>query len=219
MPDTVTFWNRLAARYDAQSARYMETAYPRTIEAARSAADRDALVLDIGCGTGIVTLGVATAAAQVLGIDVAPQMVEIARQKAAARRVDNVDFRVSDGSELPDASFDVVLICNVLLYVPDPAELLADANRLLKDDGVLVTVTDCLRERAGAAALLQRWGARALGALGAIPKMQMFRRTDIINLVRDAGFRIEDDGDFYPAPVNYYLRARQSYVNKRLTTP
>lgn len=210
MPSSVTFWNRLAARYDAQSARYMERAYPLTIEAAKRATSSTDTVLDIGCGTGIVTLGVAPAAEQVLGVDIAGEMIEIAEGKAKARDVENVTFRTTTTDSLPDGAFDVVLICNVLLYVPQPTALLQEAHRLLVDDGVLVTVTDCLREPAGAGVLLQRWGVRLLTAVRALPQMHLFRKRDLVAMTEAAGFRIEEDGIFYPAPVNYYLRARRT---------
>lgn len=81
-------------------------------------------VLDVAFGTGIPSFRAAEAVGpegRVVGIDLAPGMVEVARAKAAARGATNLSFREADAESLPfaDASFDVAL-CNMgLIHVPD----------------------------------------------------------------------------------------------------
>ena len=82
-------------------------------------------VLDLACGTGLVTLDAARRVGphgKVLGTDLSGQMIEIARQRAVEQQLSNVTFQRMDAEtlDLPDATFDVVLCALGLMYLPDP---------------------------------------------------------------------------------------------------
>jgi ubiquinone/menaquinone biosynthesis C-methylase UbiE len=95
--------------------------------------------VDLGCGYGTFTI---PAAARVQGVvhafDVEPAMIDATRDKARRRRLDNIrlhlrDF-VSEGTGLPDASVDHVMLYNIL-HAEDPVRLLSEAFRILRDGG------------------------------------------------------------------------------------
>ena len=83
-------------------------------------------VLDVGCGTGFLALLFAARGHRVTGIDVAPQMIERARAKAAAQGL-SVTFRIDDAEALPDldASYDLVVCRHLLWTLPHPRQALA----------------------------------------------------------------------------------------------
>ena len=70
--------------------------------------------LDFGCGVGRMTLAMRKYAREVVGVDVAPGMLDVAREQAAARNVTNVEFR----STLPDQPVDWVNSIIVLQHIP-----------------------------------------------------------------------------------------------------
>ena len=97
-------------------------------------------VLDLACGTGLVTLAAAEsvgASGSVLGTDLSGEMIEVARQRAGEQQAANVTFQRMDAEtlDLPDATFDVVLCSLGLMYVPDPQRAVREWLRVLKPGG------------------------------------------------------------------------------------
>ena len=103
-------------------------------------------VLDVGCGTGVLTRQIAKAltaeGACVVGIDAAPKMIEVARRKAAGVAHIQFDVGVAEKLAYPDASFDCAV--STFFFHHIDAELkrlsLAELRRVLKPDGLLIIV-------------------------------------------------------------------------------
>lgn len=97
-------------------------------------------VLDIGCGPGTITAGFAEVAGAglVLGVEIEPEQVAMAREGARQRGLD-VRFETGDAYELPadDASFDRVHISAVLMNLRQPERALREAFRVLKPGGAV----------------------------------------------------------------------------------
>jgi ubiquinone/menaquinone biosynthesis C-methylase UbiE len=98
-------------------------------------------VLDVGCGTGFLSLILAELGHRVMGIDLAPSMLEMARAKAKARGL-NIDFRSADAEapDLPHATIDLIVERHVLWTLPDPKAALDNWRRLLRKGGRLVLI-------------------------------------------------------------------------------
>ena len=98
--------------------------------------------LDQGCGRGAVALPAAAAGAVVTARDIAPRMVAIVRDAAAAQGlVIDVDVDDAQSPDLPAASFDVVASSAVLFFLPDPAAALRAWLPLLVPGGRLGVTT------------------------------------------------------------------------------
>jgi len=105
-------------------------------------------VLDAGCGVGSIALDLAptTAPGRIVGIDVDPEQIEVARTTAAQRGIDNAEFATASVYELPfeDASFDVVYANAVLFYLQEPRRALVEFKRVLRPNGLAAVSDDDL---------------------------------------------------------------------------
>jgi SAM-dependent methyltransferase len=95
-------------------------------------------VLDVACGTGNASIPAARAGARVTGLDFAPGLLEIARERAADAMVE-IDFVEGDAQALPfgDASFDRVVSTFGHMFAPDHARAAAEMKRVLRPGGVI----------------------------------------------------------------------------------
>lgn len=101
-----------------------------------------ARVADLGCGTGTLSVLLAEEGYWVDGLDLSPEMVRLAEEKAAGRDDLSVTFAVGDASDpdLMDGTYDVVLSRHVLWALPDRAAGLERWLRLLAPGGLLLLV-------------------------------------------------------------------------------
>jgi len=128
-------WHRIRSLYVDE--REVETAL---IEIIAAADPRD--LLDIGTGTGRMLEVLAPRVERALGIDQSREMLSIARVNLERAGLENGSVRLGDMYQLavPDASFDAVVIHQVLHYADRPDAAIAEAARVLRPTGVLVIV-------------------------------------------------------------------------------
>jgi ubiquinone/menaquinone biosynthesis C-methylase UbiE len=101
-----------------------------------AALTRGERVIDLACGTGNVALLAAASGAQVVGIDAAPRLLEVARERARAQGID-VAFREGDLLHLPvdDGAADVVLSVFGVIFASDPGVALREMRRVMLPGG------------------------------------------------------------------------------------
>ncbi|MEU6552406.1 class I SAM-dependent methyltransferase [Streptomyces sp. NPDC046915] len=135
-------WDAEAAGFDEEADHGLRDPRVRAAWAARLEAwlpGRPADVLDLGCGTGSLSLLAAERGHRVTGVDLSPPMVELARAKLAGR---DAVFLLGDAAAPPvgEQRFDVVLVRHVLWALPDPARVLRHWRGLLRPGGRFVLV-------------------------------------------------------------------------------
>ncbi|MFJ5308881.1 class I SAM-dependent methyltransferase [Streptomyces sp. NPDC088350] len=135
-------WDAEAAAFDEEPDHGL-----RDPEVRRAWADRlrawlpagAADILDLGCGTGSLSLLAAEQGHHVTGVDLSPAMLALARAKLAGR---DAVFLIGDAAVPPvgEQRFDVVLVRHVLWALPDPARVLRYWRGLVRPGGRLVLI-------------------------------------------------------------------------------
>jgi predicted TPR repeat methyltransferase len=91
-------------------------------------------ILDLGCGSGLAGLSIKPRAAQLVGVDLAPEMIELARARNIYDRLEVAEITAwLDQGETP---FDLIMSCDCLIYFGDLSEITRAAARRLKPGGV-----------------------------------------------------------------------------------
>ncbi|HWY56731.1 MAG TPA: class I SAM-dependent methyltransferase [Terriglobales bacterium] len=95
-------------------------------------------VLDVACGTGNTAIPSARAGAIVTGVDIAPNLLEQARKRAAAEHLE-IRFQEGDAEELPagDREFDVVQTMFGAMFAPRPERVAAELIRVCRPGGLI----------------------------------------------------------------------------------
>ena len=137
-------WNARAATFDRELGHGVHSDEQRqawlTLLADLAGKTRQR-VLDVGCGTGVLSLMLDQLGHSVTGVDVAGGMLHVAREKA--RRLGrNVAFRLENAASLtdPSESYDMVVARHVLWTMPDPARAVAEWLRVLRPAGHLALI-------------------------------------------------------------------------------
>jgi SAM-dependent methyltransferase len=145
------------------------------------------VVLDLGSGAGKDVFLAARRvgpSGRVIGVDMTPEMLALARKNAAKLELANVEFRQGTIEELPleDSSVDIVISNCVINLSPDKPKVFREAFRVLKPGGRLV-VSDIVLEKALPPKLKADAGLYAACISGAL------LRKDYLKTVRSAGFK------------------------------
>lgn len=121
---------RLGRTYDALEKRAVERMLPEAANAER--------LLEVGCGTGHWSAFFSGHGFAVTGVDNAPEMIAVAREK----RIANASFEVADGEALPfeDGRFDVAAAITTLEFVRDAEAVVGEMARCTRRPGGVVLV-------------------------------------------------------------------------------
>ncbi|MGH3506109.1 MAG: class I SAM-dependent methyltransferase [Nocardioidaceae bacterium] len=139
-----SFWDGQAASYDLEPDHglrdpHMRNTWRRLLESKLPPAP--ARIVDLGCGTGSLSVLLARSGHEVSGYDLSEPMLAVARDKASRVGVD-IRFGVADASAptIDEDCVDVLLVRHVLWALPDPAAALGRWCRLLGPTGRLILV-------------------------------------------------------------------------------
>jgi len=138
--DFQTYFTQVADQWDEIRTEYF-TEHMRDSAIAKANLPQNAIVADIGTGTGFVAAGLAPRAAKVYGFDANENMLEVAKKNLAPFA--NVELRAAKGDQipLPQNSLDGVFANMYLHHAPEPPKAIQEMARILKPGGMLC-ITD-----------------------------------------------------------------------------
>ena len=144
LQESQQYWDDLASTFDNEPdhglrdpliretwTEFLKTWLPQT----------NATILDIGCGTGSLSIVLAELGHKVAGIDLSPSMISHAHAKAA-RYGFQIEFRVMDAAfpQLSYQQFDVIICRHLLWALPEPEQVLQRWVELLKPKGQMILI-------------------------------------------------------------------------------
>lgn len=150
-------------------------------------------VLDVGCGPGTISLGLARAVepGEVQGIDMEESQIMIARASAEAGGHSNAEFQVGDATDLPfkDNYFDIAHTHAVLMHIPETDKTLSEIMRVLRPGGILasremITLSSFVGPSEALDPVAWETFGKLVAARGGHPNMGL----DLKNIFVNAGF-------------------------------
>ncbi len=211
MNKSAEFWDRSASNYDKTEEKFAYI-HSRSRENTKRHLKDTNVVLDYGCGTGTTACEISSLVNSVHAIDISSGMIDIAKGKAAASGIANIDFEQADifDEKFANGSFDVVLAFNMLHTVPDPRRVVQRTIELLKPGGTFISVTPCLGGRMTFLLNLQILLVRVLLKTGIIPiPIRRLKHTDLDDLVADDRFQIIDTEEIFAGASSYFMVAKK----------
>jgi ubiquinone/menaquinone biosynthesis C-methylase UbiE len=147
----------IRSRWDVSSQKY-DTHYGHGIKTSREREAwkrilREALpgnclnILDVGCGTGEISLVLAEMGHNILGVDISEKMLARAQAKAKASKL-NAEFSIGDAESLnfDDGRFDAVVSRHLLWTLPHPDRAMNECKRVLKNNGTIIVIDGMWRD-------------------------------------------------------------------------
>lgn len=162
------------------------------VESRAGLADRQ--VLDVGCGGGLLAEGMARRGARVLGIDLAPEALAVARLHAVESGLP-VEYRqvaVEELAESAPAGYDVVTCLEMLEHVPDPSAIVAALARLVRPGGHVIVSTINRNAKSFALAIVGAEYVMRLLPMGTHRYARLIRPSELSRWARAAGLELAD---------------------------
>lgn len=162
-------WDKAATSYEAGWRDSLAHVQTRLLDIA--SAQPGEQVLDIACGTGLVTFPLAeavTSGGSVTATDISQAMIDLITQEAEHRRLVQIEAFRADAEALegiPDDSFDLVTCALGFMYFPEPDTALKEALRVLKPGGRIVLAVWGARRNCGWAEIFPIVDARVQSAV------------------------------------------------------
>ena len=143
-----SLFDQYAPRFDQALLHHLDYRGPdllfKAVLAARAAARKPAFfdrAIDLGCGTGLAAAAFARQVGAFIGIDLSPRMIERARATGLYAELEVADM-LEGLRNRPDASADLVLAGDAMVYVSDLAPVLAEVGRVLAAGGLLALTVE-----------------------------------------------------------------------------
>jgi len=205
------FWDGASKNYDKTEERF-EYIHSRSRENTKRFLKDGDLVLDYGCGTGTTACQFAGRVKEVHAIDISSKMIELAREKAAVAKAQNISFEQTDifDSKYANESYDIILAFNMLHTVPNPQDVVLRVYDLLKPNGLFISVTPCLRQKMLFLVNLQIQFVSVLCKLGLIPiPIRRITSSEVDSLLETGRFKTVESEDIYKDASSYFVVAKK----------
>jgi len=199
------FWDRSAAKFD-QAEKKDEQTNIIIIERTRKYLQTSDTVLDFGCGTGLISNEIANNVKLIQAIDISSKMIEIAKNKADKRKIQNIAFSHSTifDERYKSGSFDVILAFYILHLLDDNQKTIQRIYDLLKPGGLIISVTPCIGEK-----IFLNISLSLLSKIGLVPEIKSFKISELEGLIDTGKFEIIENEDLHKGVPQIFIVAKK----------
>ncbi|WP_079912020.1 class I SAM-dependent methyltransferase [Paenibacillus sp. 32352] len=199
------FWDRTASQYDQIEMKDEQT-YLQIIQRTKTHLKISNVVLDYGCGTGLISNDIAEDVKEIHAIDISSNMIAIAEKKAKERNITNINYAHTTifDERYEKGSFDVILAFHVLHLLEDECIVLQRMNELLKPGGLLISATPCVGEKIFLRNLLY-----IAGRVGLMPIIRSFKIRNLVDTIEKGNFSIVETDCLKKSSQEYLIVARK----------
>lgn len=179
-----SYWSKNASKFDKNTNQDIRNLVNRIVNDIGHV-DR---ALDVGAGTGVVSLELAKHVKQVDALDSELKMISMAKKKAGESNIKNISFHTQSAYELEYSNhiFDAIIILNSLHVMKTPALALLEARRVMKSKGLLIAPTYCHAETKENLNNYQKWSLKS-----GHKSHHLFTCESLCELISTCGFDIK----------------------------
>ena len=201
------FWDRSAKGYENREIKW-ENIYNKAVEKTIPYLKDSHILLEYGCGAGVITAQLAEHVKEVDAIDISSKMLEAAERIAQDRKLTNIRFKKTTilDTKFKKESFDVITAFNLLHLLDDLEEETRRIHSLLKPGGLFITETPCLGEEKS----ITGGVLKLLSKLKIVPKINQLKFSDINQILEQSNFKILETEDLEQNSRNYYIVSQKS---------
>ena len=214
MSKSKKFWDNASKNYDKTEERF-EYIHQKSRKNTKRHLESSNVVLDYGCGTGTTACEIANDVKEIYAIDISSKMIEISKEKAAEKNIENITFAEGDifDEKLKKESFDRILAFNMLHTIPNPENAVQRINQLLKPDGLFISITPCLGDKMSFLVGLQIRLVQIMCKIGIIPvPIRRIKSSELDELITNGNFQNIDTEKIYKEASSYFIVAKKKDV-------
>ena len=211
MSKSKEFWDKASKNYDKTEERF-EYIHSKSRKNTKKYLKSSDIVLDYGCGTGTTSCEIANQVKEIHAIDISTKMIEIAKEKAVIRKIENINFVETDifDERYEKESFDVILAFNMLHTIPNPQKIVQRIDELLKREGLFISVTPCLGGKLSFLVNIQILLVQILCKIGIIPvPIRRLKSYELDDLMVNGNLQAIDTEEIYKGASSYFMVAKK----------
>jgi len=204
------FWDKMANKLD-QTEKRLEQIFIKVVKNTKKYLKVTDIVLDYGCGTGLICNEIAGNVKKIYAIDISSKMLPIAKGRAVERNIDNIDFAQANifDTRYQRESFDVILAFGILHLLEDNREVIQRITELLKPGGLFISSTPCLAEKMTLLTKFQFYPYLLLDKIGLIPPMKRFKISELNDLIATGNLQMVETEKIYYKLTGYFYVAKK----------
>ncbi|NQT60970.1 MAG: class I SAM-dependent methyltransferase [Bacteroidetes bacterium] len=171
MTKSEKFWNRTAHKYNKKE-KGEESTYGEYLEKLKKYLSNEDSVLDFGCGTGLIAIGIAGSVKNIVAIDTSSTLIEIAKNNTTERNITNIEHSCSSlfDNNYKENSFDAILVLYIFHLLDNLPSVMKRLHQLLRPDGIIISSTPCMGDKNKFLSII----LTVAGFFGIVPKINVF---------------------------------------------